>query len=80
MIAYVAMLDVPRGLVAKISGLLRWERHRRGTRRNSRALSCSKQALLGLVGFDKNEEMTALAAGFGMPGPRLPLPRRGGGR
>lgn len=64
MIAYRAMLDVPRELVAKIADLLRCERRRRGTRRNSRALSCWKQALLGLVWFRKNEEMTALAAGF----------------
>ncbi len=66
MIAYRAMLDVPRELVAKIAGLLRRERRRRGTRRNARALSCWKQALLGLVWFRKNEEMTALAAGFGV--------------
>ena len=66
MIAYRAMLDVPRELVAKIAGLLRRERRRRGTRRNARALSCWRQALLGLVWFRKNEEMTALATGFGI--------------
>mgnify|MGYP001231032112 CR=1 FL=1 len=66
MIAYRAMLDVPRELVDKLAGLLRRERRSRGTRRNSRALSCGKQALLGLVWFRKNEEMTALAAGFGI--------------
>ena len=66
MIAYRAMLDVPRELVDKLAGLLRRERRRRGTRRNSRALSCGKQALLGLVWFRKNEEMTTLAAGFGI--------------
>ena len=66
MIAYRAMLDVPRELVAKIAGLLRGERRRRGTRRNARALTCWRQALLGLVWFRKNEEMTALAAGFGI--------------
>ena len=66
MIAYRAMLDVPRELVDKLAGLLRRERRRRGTRRNSRALSCAKQALLGLVWFRKNEEMTVLAAGFGI--------------
>jgi hypothetical protein len=65
-IAYRAMLDVPRELVRKIAGLLRCERRRRGTRRNVRALSCWKQALLALVWFRKNEEMTALAAGFGI--------------
>ena len=36
------------------------------SRRGTRALSCWKQALLGLVWFRKNEEMTALAAGFGI--------------
>ena len=66
MIAYRAMLDVPHELVDKLAGLLRRERRRRGTRRNSRALSCVKQALLGLVWFRKNEEMTALAAGLGV--------------
>lgn len=66
MIAYRAMLDVPRELVVTLSGLLGRERRRRGTRRNSRALTCWKQALLGLVWFRKNEEMTALAAGFGI--------------
>lgn len=66
MIAYRAMLDVPRELVGKIAGLLRRERRRRGTRRNTRVLSCWRQALLGLVWFRKNEEMTALAAGFGI--------------
>ena len=66
MIAYRAMLDVPRELVAKIAGLLRGERRRRGTRRNALALTCWRQALLGLVWFRKNEEMTALAAGFGI--------------
>src|SRR5215213_4566204 len=65
-ITYRAMLDVPRELVAKIAGLLRGERRRRGTRRNARALTCWRQALLGLVWFRKNEEMTALAAGFGI--------------
>lgn len=66
MIAYRAMLDVPRELVARVSRLLRAERRARGTRRNSRALTCAKQALLGLVWFRKREEMTVLAAGFGV--------------
>jgi hypothetical protein len=65
-IAYRAMLDVPRELVCKVAALLRAERRRRGTRRNTRALSCWKQALLGLVWFRKREEMTVLAAGFGI--------------
>lgn len=66
MIAYPAMLDVPRELVTRVSRLLRAERRARGTRRNSRALTCWNQALLGLVWFRKHEEMTVLAAGFGI--------------
>jgi hypothetical protein len=65
-IAYRAMLDVPRELVVKVAGLLGRERRRRGTRAGSRALSCWRQALLGLVWFRKNEEVTVLAAGFGI--------------
>ena len=64
MIAYRAMLDVPRELVIKVAGLLRAERRRRGTRRNTRRLGCRRQALLGLVWFRKREDMTVLAAGF----------------
>jgi hypothetical protein len=65
-IAYRAMLDVPGELVGHLAGLLRAERKRRGTRRGTRALGCRRQALLGLVWFRKNEEMTVLAAGFGI--------------
>ena len=66
MIAYRAMLDVPVDLVRKLAGLLRVKRRRLGTRVGSRSLSCWRQALFGLVWFRKNEEMTALAAGFGI--------------
>src|SRR3954469_2609182 len=65
-IAYRAMLDVPRELVAMVAGLLRAERRARGTRRRSRALTCWYQALLVLVWYRKREEMTVLAAGFGV--------------
>jgi hypothetical protein len=65
-IAYRAMLDVPRELVAMVAGLLRAERRARGTRRGSRALTCWYQALLVLVWYRKREEMTVLAAGFGV--------------
>lgn len=66
MIAYRAMLDVPRELVARVSRLLAAERRRLGTRRNTRALSCWREALLGLVWFRKREDMVVLAAGFGV--------------
>lgn len=66
MIAYPAMLDVPRELVSHVTGLLRAERRRLGTRRNTRALTCWRQALLGLVWFRKHDDVTVLAAGFGI--------------
>ncbi len=66
MIAYPAMLDVPKELVRFVARLLAAERRVVGTRRNSRALSCSKQALMVLVWFRKNEDIALLAAGFGV--------------
>lgn len=61
MIAYRAMLDVPRELAQYLSGLLRAERRRRGTRKNSRALTCFRQAVLGLRWFRQDVDVTALA-------------------
>lgn len=66
MIAYRAMLDVPRELVASVSRLLAGERRARGTRRNSRALGCWKQALFALAWFRKREDIPVLGAGFGI--------------
>jgi len=55
-IAYPAMLDVPRELVTFLAGLLAEERAVRGTRTNTRALSCGKQALFALVWFRERRE------------------------
>ena len=66
MIAYGAMLDVSRELVGYVASLLAAHRRARGTRRRSRALSCGKQALFALVWFRKREDLTVLAAGFGI--------------
>lgn len=66
MIAYRAMVDLPRELVAYVASLLRAERRARGTRRGTRALSCGKQALFVLVWFRKREDLTVLGAGFGI--------------
>lgn len=66
MIAYRAMLDVPRELVTMVAGLLRAERRARRTRKGSRALTCWFEAVLVLVWYRKREEMTVLAAGFGI--------------
>jgi hypothetical protein len=65
-IAYRAMLDVPRDLVVMLAGRLRAERRARGTRKGTRALSCWYQALLVLVWYRKREDLTVLAAGFGI--------------
>ena len=72
MIAYRAMLDVPRELVRHLAGLLAAER--RGTRRNTRALSCWYHALLVLVWYRNGDDLTRVR---GIAGHRLPLPRRG---
>jgi hypothetical protein len=65
-IAYRAMLDVPRELVRYVSRLLAAERRTRGTRNGTRALTCWYQALMVLVWFRKNEDKTLLGAGFGV--------------
>lgn len=67
MIAYRAVLDVPRELLQEVVRLLAAERHRLGTRRESRALTCWCQALMVLAWFCKREDVTVLAAGFGVP-------------
>ena len=66
MIAYPAMLDVPRELVQYLGRLLAAERQARGTRTGTRALTCFYQALLVLVWFRKAEDVTLLGAGFGI--------------
>jgi DDE superfamily endonuclease len=65
-IAYPAMLDVPRELVQYLGRLLAAERHARGTRTGTCALTCYYQALLVLVWFRKAEDVTLLGAGFGI--------------
>jgi hypothetical protein len=65
-IAYRAMLDVPRELVAHLAGLLRAERRARRTRPGTRALTCWYQAVFVLVWFRKREDLPVLGAGFGI--------------
>jgi hypothetical protein len=45
LIAYRAMLDVPRELVLELAKLLRAERRARGTRKGTRLLTCFRQAV-----------------------------------
>jgi len=65
-IAYPAMLDVPRELVRHLARLLAGQRRAIGTRRGTRALTCFYQALLVLIWFRKAEDTTLLSAGFGV--------------
>jgi hypothetical protein len=65
-IAYRAMLDVPRELVWYVSRLLAAERRARRTRKRARALTCFRQALFALVWFRKRDDLTVLGAGFGI--------------
>jgi len=65
-IAYRATLDVPRELVQFVAGLLLAERHRRGTPRGSRALTCFRQAVLGLRWFRDRTTADALARDHGV--------------
>lgn len=61
MIAYRAILDVPRELAWFLGRLLQTERRERGTRRGSRALTCFRQAVFGLRWFRENRDVAALA-------------------
>jgi hypothetical protein len=65
-IAYRATLDVPRELVQFVAGLLLAERHRRGTPRGSRALTCFWQAVLGVRWFRDRTSPDALARDHGI--------------
>ena len=67
MIAYRAMLDVPRELVTELATLLRAERRARGTRKGTRLLTCFKQALLVLVWLRTKGDVQVVGAGFGVP-------------
>lgn len=66
MIAYRAMLDVPRALVVEVARLLAARRRELGTRKHARALSCYRQALLVLVWLRTRADLAVLAAGFGI--------------
>jgi hypothetical protein len=65
-ITYRATLDVPRELAQYLGRLLRAERRRRGTRTDSRALTCFWHAVLGLRWFRQNADVTTLARDHGI--------------
>jgi hypothetical protein len=65
-IAYRAMLDVPRPLVVEVARLLGARRRELGTRRRTRALGCYRQAVLVLVWLRTRADLAVLGAGFGI--------------
>ncbi len=65
-IAYRAMLDVPRQLVHFVAELLRTRRYTLGTRKGTRALTCWHQALFALVWFRKRDDIALIGKGFGI--------------
>ena len=66
MIAFRATLDVPRELVQFPAKLLWAERHRRGTPKGSRALTCFWEAVLGVRWFRDRTAPEALARDHGI--------------
>ncbi|GGI66931.1 transposase [Microbispora rosea subsp. aerata] len=66
MIAYPAMLDVPRELLGYVGRLLYWERRRRGTPKGSRRLTCFYQALFALAWFRSKPNIRLHGIAFGL--------------
>ena len=64
LIAYRAMLDVPRELVCELATLLRAKRRALGTRKGTRLLTCFRQALFVLVWFRTKGDVEIVGAGF----------------
>jgi hypothetical protein len=65
-IAYPAMLDVPVQLVRYVTGLLRDERAARGTRKNTRALTCWRHAVFAIAWFRDRPEIARHGKAFGV--------------
>jgi hypothetical protein len=65
-VAYRAILDVPRELIRHVASLLHAHRRQVGTRRGTRKLTCFYQAILVLVWFRKGEDKATLGSGFGI--------------
>ncbi len=68
-VTYTAVLGIDRETVWYLSGLLRAERRRRGTRRGRRALSCFRQGVLVLRWFLDNTRIAQLATDHRVPRP-----------
>src|SRR5215472_13628226 len=68
-ITYRATLDVAGELAQFVAGLLLAERHRRGTPKGSRALTCFWQAVLGCGGSATAPAQAPWPATITSPGP-----------
>lgn len=66
MIAYRALLDVPRELVQQVATCLRAERRALGTRIGSRVLTCWNQAVMVLAWFRNRGDIALVGAGYGV--------------
>lgn len=66
MVTCHAIRDMPRELVAYLAGLLAAERHARGIRAGSRALSCWRQAIFALVWFRERRPVPVTGRGMGI--------------
>jgi len=65
-IAYPAMLDVSRELVGYVAALLRRERKARGTRKNTRVLTCWFQSVFVIAWFRDRPEIARHGRAFGL--------------
>jgi DDE superfamily endonuclease len=65
-IAYRAMLDVPRELVQQVTTWLRAERRAPGTRTGARVLTCWNQAVMVPAWFRNQGDIALVGAGFGV--------------
>jgi DDE superfamily endonuclease len=65
-LAYPAMLDVPRELIGFVARLLRAERKARGTRTGTRRLTCWFQALFVIAWFRDKPNITRHGKAFGL--------------
>jgi hypothetical protein len=63
-VTYTATLDVRRATVAYLAGLLEAERERRGTRTDTRALTCFAQAVFIVRRFLDATRVARLAADY----------------
>lgn len=66
MITYRVRLDVPRELILFVSRLLAAHRKEIGTRKNTRSLTCYRQALFVLASYRDDVDIPRLGAGFGL--------------